>query len=144
VNSPLVEELASRNHEHNHRLETVAEELASLRTRFFAQLKQVGNQVGIALPEPHEVELLGNGQSHLLEKLAALRQKQGDAEPDAHQALACLRQSGVASQRLQLLRRAGRMDTHALTALLQPGKAAHKQHLLRRPPHNYHNIFANL
>lgn len=142
--TPLVEELASRNHEHNHRLETVAEELASLRTRFFAQLKQVGNQVGIALPEPHEVELLGNGQSHLLEKLAALRQKQGDAEPDAHQALACLRQSGVASQRLQLLRRAGRMDTHALTALLQPGKAAHKQHLLRRPPHNYHNIFANL
>jgi len=86
-------------------LKSVETRLRELRSRFFGELKRIGDAVGIALPEPHEVELLEPGRSNLLEQLLALREKEGREEPDVRLMLASLRKKGEAARRLALLRR---------------------------------------
>ena len=104
-----------------------------MRGRFFATLKKVGNQVGIPLPEPHEMELLDTGRSNLLEQLTALRTEQGGAEPDLRRALAPLCQSAPVQHRHLLLRRIARSGKQDWQVLTVPGEVARYRRLLRRP-----------
>lgn len=133
---PLAQELAASNAEHNARLEGVNAQLVALRLRFFAALKRIGDQVGIALPEPHELDLLEPGRSNLLEQLQALRTQAEQPEPDAQSALAPLRQPEPAQPPHQalLLRRRPRQPAQALAALALPGSAPLLGQLLRRRP----------
>jgi hypothetical protein len=107
--------------------------LSALRTRFFAELKQVGDRVGVALPEPHEIDLLDEGRSNLLALLVALREKKGEEAPDMRAALIALRRAGEAQNRPLLVRRAPRDHRMALDVLRKPGDAAHRRRLLRQP-----------
>ncbi len=129
----MVEELSTANAEKGLHLEAVAAGLTTLRERFFATLKRVGNQVGIALPEPHEMELLETGQSNLLEHLVALRKQAGRDEPDLRLSIAILSQKGEPVNRPLLVRRQPRQPIDTLVAMRMPGAAAHRSHLLRRP-----------
>jgi len=113
-------------------LKTVEARLSALRTRFFAELKQVGDRVGVALPEPHEIELLDEGSSNLLTLLVALREKNGEEAPDMRAALIALRRAGEAQNRPRLVRRAPRDHRMALDVLRKPGDAAHRRRLLRQ------------
>lgn len=126
----MVEELSAASTEKNQHLEAVAKELANLRGRFFATLKKVGNQVGIPLPEPHEMELLETGRSNLLEQLTTLREQQGGREPDLRQELTLLMKPGVAQHQASLLRRIPRTS---LDLLVAEGELLNRAELLRRP-----------
>lgn len=128
-----VRELAAANDERNGLLEAVAEQLAALRGRFFVELKRIGNQVGIPLPEPHEVELLETGRSNLMEMLEVLREQDGRPEPDARPALSALRQSATALQCAQLLRRAPRTHAEDLAPLCTESEPMRRPFLLRHP-----------
>jgi len=114
-------------------LKNVEARLRELRSRFFGELKRVGDAVGIPLPEPHEVELLEPGRSNLLERLVALREREGRDEPDMRLALACLREKGKSRHRPLLIRRLASKSRDALTVLTCAGEAGHQLALLRRP-----------
>lgn len=114
-------------------LKAVESRLRDLRSRFFGELKRVGDAVGIPLPEPHEVELLEPGRSNLLERLVALREREGREEPDMRMALSGLRKKGNAMHRLLLTRRHPREFSGSLTTLRMPGEPVHRSTLLRRP-----------
>lgn len=129
----IVEELSAASAEKIQRLDAVAAELAALRSRFFAALKKVGNQVGIPLPEPHEMELLDIGRSNLLEQLIALRTEQGGTEPDLRRALTPLRNSASAQHRHLLLRRIARLGKEGWQVLTCPGEVSRDRYFLRRP-----------
>ena len=129
----IVEELSAASAEKIQRLDAVAAELAALRSRFFAALKKVGNQVGIPLPEPHEMELLDIGRSNLLEQLIALRTEQGGAEPDLRRALTPLRNAAPARNRHLLLRRIARLGKEGWQVLTCPGEVSRDRYFLRRP-----------
>lgn len=134
----MVEELSTASAAKSQHLQAVAAELAALRGRFFTTLKKVGNQVGISLPEPHEIELLETGRSNLLEQLIALRTEQGGAEPDLRRALAPLCKSVPAQHRHLLLRRIARLSKQDWQVLTVPGEVSRYRRLLRRPvaPHS--------
>ena len=114
-------------------LKTVETRLRELRSRFFGELKHVGDTVGIPLPEPHEIELLEPGRSNLLERLVALREQEGRDEPDMRLALSSLREKGEAIHCPLLIRRLANKSRDALTMLCHPGEAGHRLALLRRP-----------
>jgi GTP-binding protein EngB required for normal cell division len=113
-------------------LKAVETRLRELRGRFFGELKRAGDSVGIALPEPHEVELLEPGRSNLLERLVALREKEGREEPDMRLALTGLREKGEAIHRAMLMRRHRRESMTTLAMLCTPGDTAYSPMLLRR------------
>ena len=115
-------------------LKTVEIRLRDLRGRFFSELKRTGDAVGIPLPEPHEVELLEPGRSNLLERLVALREKDGREEPDMRQALSALRDKSKTAHHAPLLRRSLRSHTRNLSQLRQPNEAMQQPRLIRRPP----------
>jgi hypothetical protein len=106
--------------------------LRELRGRFFGELKRAGDAVGMALPEPHEVDLLEPGRSNLLEQLVALRTQAGHDEPDRRVALGRLRKKGDAVSRLWLARHPHRQMHATLAALRSPSDALHHDLLLRR------------
>lgn len=114
-------------------LKAVESRLRELRGRFFGELKRAGAAVGIPLPEPHEVDLLEPGRSNLLERLVALREKEGRAEPDIRLALTSLREKGEVRHRPLLTRRLPRDASDPLLALRRSGDATHRPLLLRRP-----------
>ena len=128
-----VEELAQESAEKKQRLEVVSTELAGLRSNLFTTLKRVGDQVGIVLPEPHEMELLEVGRSNFLELLVVLRQEKGTAELDLHQALSQLRQDQSAQHQALLLRRMPRTRTEHWSAIQTDSSASLRPFLLRRP-----------
>lgn len=140
----MVEEISTASTAKNQHLEAVATELASLRGRFFATLKRVGNQVGIALPEPHEMELLDTGRSNLLELLIALRDEQGGVEPDLRRVLSLLCKSATVQHRHLLLRRITRLGKQDWQLLTGPGEVTNHRRLLRRPPTPYAQALALL
>lgn len=113
-------------------LKTVESRLHELRGRFFGELKRAGDAVGIPLPEPHEVELLEQGRSNLLELLVALREKEGREEPDMRLALTGLRDKGEAMHRPLLTRRVSREHLETLSVLRGPTDVARRPRLLRR------------
>ena len=113
-------------------LKTVEDRLRELRGRFFGELKRAGDAVGMALPEPHEVDLLEPGRSNLLEQLVALRTQAGHDEPDRRVALGRLRKKGDAVSRLWLARHPHRQMHATLAALRSPSDALHHDLLLRR------------
>ena len=59
--------------------EQITESLRILQRKFFAKLKAVGDKVGIALPEPDELELLNLKKVDLLDLLRQLDLGQGNA-----------------------------------------------------------------
>lgn len=120
-------------------LKAVESRLRDLRSRFFGELKRVGDAVGIPLPEPHEVELLEPGRSNLLERLVALREREGRDEPDMRMVLSDLRREGSAMHRLLLTRRLPREFSGSLKALRMPGEPVHRPTLLRRPAASMRN-----
>lgn len=130
----MADELSLANAEKNQLLDSVAEQLAGLRTRFFAELKRVGHAVGMVLPEPHEVDLLEMERSNLLDALVALREQAQQPEPDVLQPLTVLRQKGPVRHRARLLRRAPQPHRASLAALMAPAEAIHRAYLLRRTP----------
>lgn len=128
-----VEELAQESAEKKQQLEAVTTELADLRSNLFSTLKRVGDQVGIALPEPHEMELLEVGRSNFLEQLMVLRQEQGSAELDLHQELTQLRHNHTARHQSILLRRIKRIQPEHWSAIQAVSPASLRPFLLRRP-----------
>lgn len=75
--------------------ERLQSELDALRHRFFAELKLIGDHVGIAMLEPSALDLLGDGQGFdLLEVLRQLREAGGKPVPDAPDSLRELGQPG--------------------------------------------------
>ena len=125
------EELKTHSDEKLAALEAIQTRLDELRNRFFTALKQIGNRIGIPLPEPHEIDLLEPGRSPLMERLEALRTRQGHELPDARHALAPLRRAGEATHRPILIRRNAPDALRALAPLRQAGEAAHRARLLR-------------
>lgn len=117
-------------------LKTVESRLHELRGRFFAELKRAGDSVGIPLPEPHEVDLLEPGRSHLLERLIALRKQEGREEPDMQMVLAGLRSEGEAIQRHWLTRRRSNFDLSCALTALRTAEAVPSRHVLLRQPSN--------
>lgn len=117
-------------------LATVETRLRELRSRFFGELKNIGDIFGIPLPEPHEVELLAAGRSNLLEQLVALREHEGNEALNLKVALACLRTPGEARNRAALIRRS-KCSSKPLQILQYPGEPNNRQQLLRRHTHSY-------
>lgn len=142
----LAAELSTANGEHEQRLQAVGQQLDALRERFFAELKRIGSQAGIALPEPHEIDLLDTGLSNLPQVLAELRTARQQPEPDVRQALAALRQEGVAAHCAALVRRAPRQINALLTELCIKASPELRPALLRRArePKAIHKALAPL
>lgn len=88
-------------------------QLADLRKEFFTELKQIGERVGIRLPEPEEIELLDMARSNLLEHLIALRSRRGHDTPESEKSLHLLMQPGRVHARPQL----PKINTFPLTEL---------------------------
>ena len=130
----MAQDLCDANDEQHQRLEATGQELAALRGRFFQELKRAGDAVGIALPEPQEMELLELGRGNLLEVLTTLREQRGEPEPDMRQALQALRQKTPEPQHRALLLR--RMPRIRQPLLQDSGTPARRAQLLRRhrPP----------
>lgn len=75
--------------------ERLQSELGALRHRFFAELKLIGDHVGIAMPEPSTLDLLDGVQSFdLLEALRQQREADGKPAPDEPASLRELGQPG--------------------------------------------------
>jgi GTP-binding protein EngB required for normal cell division len=74
----------------------LSSELASLRHRFFAELKAIGDHVGIPLPEPSELDMLDEQQFDLLKLLVQQREAEGVTAPDESATLRELMQPGDA------------------------------------------------
>ncbi len=125
-------------------LDAVAEGVEALQRRFFAELKAIGAAVGMALPEPHELELIELAPSPLLELLIAAREQAGAQAPDTRLWLPGLRQPGVARRRGHLLRRQARNAADALVPLTEPAPARHLPQLLRRMPRAGRAVFSPL
>jgi GTP-binding protein EngB required for normal cell division len=96
-------------------LKKQTEALHVLCSQFFNNLKRVGDKVGIALPEPDDIELLDGGCGNLLDMLIATRERLGGQIPDARQQLRALTQPDICSNQFRLLRQPSR---HLLDALL--------------------------
>ncbi len=125
----------------------VLTELDTLRNRFFTELAQIGQAVGVALPQPHEIDLIDiGGEPRLRAYLAALAQQPAGATPASapasaaahasqiqalHRALHVLRQPAAPTHAPGLLRRQ-RLAPTALAALRQPATPTHAPRLLRR------------
>lgn len=71
-----------------------AAELLGLRHRFFGDLKAIGDAVGIALPEPSEIDLLDTQGTDLLKLLTTQREQEGRAALEEPQALRDLMKPG--------------------------------------------------
>lgn len=69
-------------------------ELVSLRHRFFDELKEVGDHVGIPLPEPSELDLLPEQGFDLLQALRRQREAEGSTPPEDPASLRELAQPG--------------------------------------------------
>ncbi|MDD2882847.1 MAG: SUMF1/EgtB/PvdO family nonheme iron enzyme [Rhodoferax sp.] len=78
-------------------------ELLDLRQRFFGQLKSVGDTVGIALPEPAEIDLLDNEGVSLLELFIEQRTQQGQSAPDEPETLRSLMLGSVCTKLTSLI-----------------------------------------
>ncbi len=75
--------------------ERLQSELGALRHRFFAELKLVGDHVGIAMPEPSALDLLDDVAGfNLLDALRQLREAEGKPAPDEPASLRELGQPG--------------------------------------------------
>ena len=94
--------------------QAITAQLRELQARFFMQLKQIGEQVVIGLPEPDELELLELQGVDLLGMLRQLRAAEGRPEPDVPTALRGLMQAGEAANVPQLLRRTSAQYVDAL------------------------------
>lgn len=127
-----VDELVQESSEKRQQLETVTAELADLRSSLFTTLKRVGDQVGIALPEPLEMELLEDGRSNFLELLVALRQEEGVAEIELHQELTQLRHNHPAQNQSIILRRVPRTQPEHWIAIQANSPASSKPYLIRK------------
>ncbi len=69
-----VDELQARTATQLAALDDAQARLSDMRSRFFTELRRVGQAVGIALPEPHEIDLLDPARSNLVDRLIALRE----------------------------------------------------------------------
>lgn len=114
------------------RLDDTSAQLHTLRQTFFAQLKAIGARVGIALPEPSELDLLDLAPVDVLGLLREARAARGTAEPDYQRQWAALTVKGDCQNTARLLRRP--LDAARVSGLLaQPDPAANIPRLLRRP-----------
>lgn len=75
-----------------------AAELHDLRHSFFSDLKAIGDLVGIALPEPAEIDLADTEGVDLLKLLIQQREQQGRSVPDEPEALRDLMKTGDTSK----------------------------------------------
>ncbi|MDD4913912.1 MAG: dynamin family protein [Methylococcales bacterium] len=127
-------------------LKTQAAALHDLRSRFFSDLKGVGDKVGIALPEPDDIELLDAGRSNLLDLLIETRQQRGGQAPDVPLPLQALIQPDACGNQLSLLRLQN-TDTarYILTDLQTHAAAVAKlRQLLRQPNQRLLDALAGL
>lgn len=100
-----------------------AAELLELRHRFFSELKAVGDTVGIALPEPSEIDLLDTLGTDILKLLMEQREEEGRSTPDEPQKLRDLMNEGETTKLSCLLgnglegqlsrHRASELDIHS-------------------------------
>lgn len=139
-------ELKAETDNHIRQLKTQAETLHALRSQFFIGLKHVGDKVGIALPEPDDIELLDEGRSNLLDLLIAAREQCGDQVPDARQWLRALLQPGISGNRLRLLRLQNADTARQIVTDLQtyPAAVATLTQLLRQPHQRLLDALAGL
>ena len=83
--------------------ERLQSDLASLRHRFFSELKAIGDHVGIPLPEPSELDLLDAPGFDLLQALRKDREAEGKGAPDEPASLRELAQPGDMSRLTEFL-----------------------------------------
>ena len=114
------------------RLEASEKELHALRQRFFAQLKQIGDTVGIPLPEPADIDLIDIGGFDLLGLLRQAREQRGDKENDYRQHWRILSTEGGLANVPQIVRRVAARHSAALQSLPGADHSVDSHHLLRR------------
>lgn len=113
----------------------VLEGLTQWRGRFFSTLSEVGKTVGIALPEPEEMELIDiGGEPRLREVFAAVGEQVKKPAPIPPSVLAQLTTPCAVSSHATLLRRVKRSEIAPLTSLTQPLTAHAGPALLRQIP----------
>ena len=78
-------------------------ELLGLRHRFFGELKAIGDAVGIALPEPSEIDLLDTNGTDLLKLLTEQREQEGSSALEEPQALRDLMNKGETTKLSSLI-----------------------------------------
>lgn len=76
-------ELKAVNAEQLRECEELLEQLRQLTSHFFTQLKNVGDVIGVKMPEPAEVDLLQIPTINLLDKLSAIRKANNTEKIDA-------------------------------------------------------------
>ncbi|MCX7258603.1 MAG: dynamin family protein [Polaromonas sp.] len=69
-----------------------AAELLGLRHRFFSEIKAIGDALGIALPEPSEIDLINTQGKDILKLLIEQREQEGRSAPEEPQTLRNLMQ----------------------------------------------------
>ena len=120
--------------------------LQALRNQFFLGFKRLGDKVGIALPEPDDLELLAEGGGNLLDLLITAREQRGSPLPDRRLRLLPLTQPGVGGNQPRLLRRQNADTARQILTGLQTHDAAVAKlpQLLRQPSQSLLDALAGL
>ncbi len=103
-------------------LSQLADELYQLRQQFFSLLKEVGASVGIAFPEPAEIDLIDLSRADLLQVLREIREKAGGTEPDYQRYLRTLEGEIPEARLAQLMRRTAYQHLDQLKSLSEVGQ----------------------
>ncbi len=112
----------------------MSDDLQGLRQRFFKALKQIGDVVGIPLPEPEDIDLIDVEPVDLLALLRALRQQQGLTEADYSLYWRPLSLPEKPMHLDQILRRTSSRYIPQLSALTQGGETTRLHEMLRHVP----------
>lgn len=128
----LVADLLTVNMESSDELESVTQQLSDLQLSFFTLLKRLGDMVGIALPEPAEMELLDIARSNLLDVLIELRVTEDEPEPDVRLTLDMFRQALTATNKSLLVRQQNTNHRQKLQRLQISEQAKNTYKLIRK------------
>ena len=115
------EELRGDTQAAHQRLKIIQEELHALRQRFFAQLKQIGDKVGIPLPEPADIDLIDIQGFDLLGLLREAREKRGGKEMDYRKHWRALSIDGIPANLSKILK--GKSEKYSTALQLVFGDA---------------------
>jgi hypothetical protein len=118
------------------RLEAICAELLRVRQNFFALLKQLGTKVGIAMPEPDDIDMIDAHGVDLLPMLRSLREQSGGADPDYRHLWRALSVEAEPANLASLLRRTSSRHLPVLDLLSADGAHVDTGRLLRRRADN--------
>lgn len=116
------------------RCDDIAEKLHELRQIFFKKLKQVGDEVGIPLPEPGDIELIDAQGVDLISMLRQINQQENIQEADYSHYWHPLSLPETPSHLAQLLRRTSSRYLPQLAVLKQGGDVTRLHEILGSAP----------